>query len=179
MLRSLLTMALWVATLPLVAGTLPNRPVETLDLARYSGRWHEIAHLPIRFERKCAGDIVASYTPGDNDIIAAHYACRTRSGKTEDVHAVAKRSKGQPAGAFKVRFVPRWLAWLPKMWGDYWVIDLDPDYQWAVIGGPSGEHLWVMARRPGMQRALFEQIRQRAQQRGYPVDKLILTAPLE
>ncbi|MHB1056382.1 MAG: lipocalin family protein [Rhodanobacter sp.] len=179
MLRWLLTIALWAATLPLVAATLPNRPVDKLDLARYSGQWHEIAHLPMRFEKKCVSDVVATYTLGDNGSIVARYSCRTRSGRTDDVHGTAKRSQGQPAGAFKVRFVPRWLAWLPKMWGDYWVIDLDPDYRWAVIGGPGGEHLWVMARRPGMQRQLFERIRQRAQQRGYPVDKLILTAPLE
>ncbi len=179
MFRPLLTITLWVTALPLLAGTLPNRPIETLDLARYSGQWHEIAHLPIHFERKCAGDVVATYIPGDNGNIAARYACRTHDGKTERVEAVARKSKNQSAGAFKVRFVPRWLAWLPKMWGDYWVIDLAPDYQWAVIGGPDAKHLWVMARRPGMQRALFEQIRQRAQQRGYPVDKLIVTAPLE
>jgi apolipoprotein D and lipocalin family protein len=60
------------------------------------------------------------------------------------------------------------------VWADYWVVELDPDYRWAVVGGPSGKYLWILARTPSMDRAQYEAIRARAARRGYPVDQLVL-----
>ena len=59
------------------------------------------------------------------------------------------------------------------------MVELDPDCQWAVVGGPSRNYLWVLSRAPSMDRALFDAIRARAAQRGYPVDTLFVAAPLD
>jgi apolipoprotein D and lipocalin family protein len=178
MFRSLLLTSLFVAALPATSATLPNQPIDKLDLARYSGQWHEIAHLPMYFERKCSDTVIAVYTPETDGTIRAHYSCHTKAGKIDTVNATAKAARDPPDGAFKVRFVPGWLAWLPKTQGDYWVIDLATDYRWALIGGPSGKHLWIMSRDADMDSTLFEKIKDSARQRGYAVDQLILTAPL-
>lgn len=58
------------------------------------------------------------------------------------------------------------------------MIDLGPDYQWAVVGGPSHKYLWLLSRTPTMERALFERLKARARERGYRVDKLVMAAPL-
>jgi len=171
----LLTFAMAVSV-PVDAPTLPNRPVPALDLDRYAGQWHEIAHLPMFFQRKCLGAVTARYTPMPDGTIHVHNACRTSSGM-QTVDGVAKIVDGQPA-AFKVRFAPAWLGWLPRAWADYWVIDVSPDYQWAVVGSPSRKYLWILARRPDMERSLFESIKRRARQRGYPVEDLVLMAPV-
>ncbi|MEO8999502.1 MAG: lipocalin family protein [Rhodanobacter sp.] len=177
MLRPLLMTMLMIAALPTAAATtLPNRPVRALDLDRYTGQWHEIAHLPMYFQRKCVGAVTATYTSNPDDTIGVHNTCRTSEGmKTAD--GVAEVTKGQPA-ALKVRFAPAWLTWLPQVWADYWVIDVDTDYQWAVVGSPSRKYLWILSRQPNMPRGLFESLRQRALQRGYAVDKLVMMAPL-
>jgi apolipoprotein D and lipocalin family protein len=91
---------------------------------------------------------------------------------------VARIKDGQ-AGALEVRFAPGWLSWLPLSWADYWVIEVDPDYQWAVIGSPGQKHLWILARKAGMDRSLFQTLKDHSRLRGYNVDKLIITAPLE
>ena len=91
---------------------------------------------------------------------------------------VAKPVTGQP-GELKVRFAPRWLAWVPLVWADYWVIELDPDYQWAVVGSPSRKYLWILSRAPAMEMSLFKGILARARQRGYPMDSLVMAAPLD
>jgi apolipoprotein D and lipocalin family protein len=78
-----------------------------------------------------------------------------------------------------VRFAPRWLAWLPMVWADYWVIELDPDYRWAVVGSPSRKYLWVLSRTPSMDAGQFRAIRNRAAARGYPVERLVMAAPLD
>lgn len=177
MLRSLLTIALWIAGWPLMAATLPNRPLDTLDLARYSGQWHEIAHLPMYFERKCLKAVTATYTPNPDGTVHVHNSCRTAKGMMA-IDGVARMKDHQPA-ALEVRFAPAWLTWLPVAWADYWVIEVAPDYQWAVVGSPNRKHLWILSRHPALERGLFTAIRERARERGYPVDELILTAPLD
>jgi len=168
---------LMTAAIPTAATALPNEPVRVLDLARYVGQWHEIAHLPMFFQRRCVDTITATYTANPNGSINVHNACRTKGGTTDASEGVARKLDGQP-GALKVRFAPGWLAWLPWVWADYWVIDLDPDYQWAVVGGPSRKYLWILSRTPVMNRLLFQDVKDRAQQRGYPVDQLVMAAPL-
>ncbi|MEP7185196.1 MAG: lipocalin family protein [Rhodanobacter sp.] len=167
-----------MATIMPSASTRSNQPIDVIDLQRYAGLWHEIAHLPMFFQRHCVDTITATYTPLPDGNIRVYNACRTRDGSMEAADGTAKLVAGQ-AAALKVRFAPDWLSWLPLVWADYWVIELDPDYQWAVVGGPSRKYMWVLSRHPSMERVLFEQIRERARQRRYPVDKLVMAAPLD
>lgn len=155
----------------------PNAPVAELDLQRYAGQWHEIAHLPMFFQRKCASDITATYTPRPDGTIEVRNACRKRDGSQQVSEGIA-RSIAERPGQLEVRFAPRWLSWAPGVWADYWVIALDPDYRWAVVGGPSRKYLWILSREPRMPQAQFDTLRADAAARGYPVDRLVMAAPL-
>ena len=155
---------------------LSNAPVANLDLDRYSGRWHEIAHLPMYFQRKCVADTTATYTRKPDGTIEVDNACRKSDGDMQRSIGAAKPVPGQP-GALKVRFAPKWLGWVPGVWADYWVIDLDPQYRWAVVGGPSTKYLWILSRTPTMDSATLQSIRDRAAKRGYDVTKLVTTTP--
>jgi apolipoprotein D and lipocalin family protein len=180
--RLLATLLLASASVPAVHAAVPsarsveapleNAPVATLDLDRYAGRWHEIAHLPMFFQRQCVGDITATYTRQPDGRIEVRNACRTTSGERDESVGVARAVPGTP-GALKVRFAPAWLGWVPGIWADYWVVDLDPAYRWAVVGGPSRKYLWVLSREPVMSQATFDGIRARAARRGYPVRDLL------
>lgn len=75
-------------------------------------------------------------------------------------------------------FAPRWLRGLPFVWADYWIIDLDSEYQWAVVGSPTRKYLWILGRQPTMDRSLFRRLVDGAAARGYPVDRLIASADL-
>ena len=177
MFHPLPTIALWLAALPLLAASLPNRPVAALDMHRYAGQWHEIARLPMYFERHCLGAVTATYTPAPDGDIRIHNTCLTRSGG-QSAEATARTTPDQP-GVLDVRFTPAWLSWLPLARAEYWVIEVDADYRWAVIGSPDRKHLWILARRPALEHALCAALAERARQRGYPVDQLIVTASLE
>jgi apolipoprotein D and lipocalin family protein len=159
------------------AQELANEPVKQLDLKRYLGQWHEIAHLPMFFQRQCVDTITATYSTLPNGQVGVHNACRTRNGEMDASDGVA-RTTHAAAGALEVRFAPSWLDWVPWVWADYWVLDVDPDYRWAVVGSPSRKYLWVLSRDPHMQRAQFEALRHRAAERGYPIEKLVMSAPL-
>lgn len=151
---------------------LPNESVPALDLQRYSGQWHEIARLPMFFQRKCVANVTATYTVRADGMIGVRNACDRKDGDTRAAEAIARPVAGHP-GRLQVRFAPDWLGWAPMVWGDYWVVELDPEYRWAVVGGPDRKYLWILSRTPTMARAQYDAIRARAAQRGYPVDKLV------
>jgi len=174
MFRSLLfTVALASGVASAQEAPLPNASVPELDLQRYSGQWHEIAHLPMFFQRKCVANITATYTQRADGTVGVRNACDEKDGTRSVSEGTARTVAGHP-GRLEVRFAPGWLAWAPMVWADYWVVDLDPDYRWAVVGGPDRKYLWILSRTPTMPRAEYEAIRARAAQRGYPVDKLVL-----
>ncbi|MEO6103171.1 MAG: lipocalin family protein [Pseudoxanthomonas sp.] len=169
---------LLICMAPVARAANPVISVANLDISRYAGQWYEIAHLPTSFQAKCTGDITATYTLGDDDTgIGVRNACRTADGGTRVAEGVARMVEGRP-GRLEVRFVPDWLSWVPLVWADYWVIDLDPGYTWAVVGEPDREYLWILSREPAMDSALFEQIKARAIAMGYDLGPLLVTAPL-
>ncbi len=169
------TTTLWAeaASLPdvLPAGS-PNTPVEALELERYLGTWHEVARLPMFFQRKCTADTTARYAQRDDGRITVTNRCRTAKNDFIESQGLARTTAN--AGALEVTFVPSMLAWLPGVWADYWVIDLDPDYRWAVVGGPGQGALWVLSREATMDEALLMRLKQRAEARGYSLNEWIV-----
>ncbi|WP_372014642.1 lipocalin family protein [Pseudoxanthomonas sp. 10H] len=155
----------------------PVASVPDLELTRYAGHWYEIAHLPVSFQRQCAGDITATYALRADGTIAVRNACRTHDGSQVEAEGVARTVEGHP-GRLQVRFVPGWLSWVPLVWADYWVVAVDPDYQWAVVGDPDREYLWILSREPSMDAALFARLKARAEAMGYDLAPLVVAAPL-
>ena len=152
-----------------------NVPVPAVDLARYTGLWYEIAHLPMHFQRKCVGNTTARYMTQQDGTITVRNRCQTEDGSYQQVDGEARRV-GESTSQLEVRFAPGWLSWLPMVWGDYWIIALDKDYQWAVVGNKKADNLWILSRTPTMDEALRKQLLTRAQHMGYPVEKIELTS---
>jgi apolipoprotein D and lipocalin family protein len=175
MSRTLLAL-LWLVALPLAAAE-PVRAVPALDLSRYAGQWHEIARLPMVFQKHCRGEITANYGLREDGQVDVHNRCAVADGGYSDADGVARLDPDHPA-QLQVRFAPDWLAWLPPVWADYWVIALDPDYQWAMVGEPKRRYLWILARTPHMPQARFEQLKAEAARMGYDLTPLIVSAPL-
>lgn len=177
-MHSLRALLLLVGAIAPVAGAnTAVTAVQELDVSRYAGHWYEIARLPMPFQKNCARDVTAAYTLREDDLIGVRNACVTAEGKPIVAEGVARRVDGHP-GRLKVRFAPKWLSWLPFVWADYWVIDLDPGYTWAVVGEPGRDYLWVLSREPSMDRRRLERIKARAAAMGYELDGLIVSAPL-
>jgi apolipoprotein D and lipocalin family protein len=158
----------------------PLQVVAPVDFKRYAGIWYEQARLPNRFERTCSGPVSAEYTPRPDGTLEVRNRCqRTDGGLDESVgSARVVRVPGQPgAGRLEVRFAPAWLAWLPLVWGDYWILKLDRDYQVALVGTPNRDYLWVLSRAPQLDAALLQAELDYARTLGFDVDKVIRTGP--
>jgi apolipoprotein D and lipocalin family protein len=72
----------------------------------------------------------------------------------------------------EVRFAPDWLSFLPMVWGDYWVIDLDPQYQVAAVSDPKRDYLWVLSRTPQIDPKVYDDLLLRLQHQQFDVRKL-------
>jgi apolipoprotein D and lipocalin family protein len=145
-LTPLLAGAVVLVALSAPAQEPPVRTVDSVDLDRYVGVWHEVARYPNSFQDQCASDVTATYGLREDDRIRVVNRCRTAGGKMDEAEGVARVVKGSRNTRLEVRFAPRWLGWLPFVWGDYWVIGLDADYRWVVVGTPDRKYLWVLAR---------------------------------
>ena len=146
----------------------PVASVPSVDLARYSGKWFEIASFPMFFQRNCVGDTTAEYAAKPNGDISVHNRCRTSSG-FDDATGNATRVEGFGNSRLKVSFF-----WPFK--ADYWVIGLDPSYRWAVVGNPNRKYLWVLSRTAQLPPALLEAALASARQQGFDLTQLRYTA---
>jgi apolipoprotein D and lipocalin family protein len=166
--RNLLIAVLSTLLSASAAGAGPVEAVPSLELERYAGRWYEIARYPQFFQRNCAGDVTADYTLQDEGQIRVVNRCRREDGEEIDARGVARRADAAgPASRLEVRFAPRWLSALPFVWADYWVIALDPEYRWAVVGSPSREYLWILSRTPQLDDASYARILESIVAQGY------------
>jgi apolipoprotein D and lipocalin family protein len=143
--------------------------VPDLDLQRYSGTWFEVARLPNRFQRKCAGNVTATYTVRADGKISVVNECKKMDGSMERAKGTAKLAhQDGPKSKLKVTFF-----W--PFYGDYWVIDLDPEYRWAVVGTPNRKYFWILSRSRELAGDVTEGILRRAREKGFALERLIRT----
>jgi apolipoprotein D and lipocalin family protein len=157
----------------LAADKVPVQVVQGMDVQRYAGTWFEIARFPNRFQKQCAGDVSATYTPQDDQTIRVDNKCRLADGKYDEAIGVARQKDRTEANTkLKVRFAPPWMSWLPFVWADYWVIVLDADYRYAAVGTPDREYLWLLSRSPQMDGDTYAGLLEQVKSQGYDVSRL-------
>lgn len=169
--------ALALAQAP-VAGVQPQPALGTiasLDVARYMGTWYEIAKYPNWFQKKCVADTRADYQLKDNGRVQVVNRCRLESGEMNEALGEARQIGPASSPRLEVRFAPSWLSLLPMVWGDYWVIDLDPGYQLVAVSEPKREYLWVLARSPKVDPAAYQDLLGRLKAQGLDPSRLELT----
>lgn len=152
------------------------KTIASLDVPRYLGTWYEIAKFPNWFQKKCISNTKAVYTAKPDGNIRVLNSCKTASGETSEAEGLARQIGAKDSPKLEVRFAPAWLSFLPMVWGDYWVIDLDPQYQLAAVSDPSREYLWVLSRTPQLDPKAYADLLQRLQQQRFDIQKLELTS---
>ena len=103
--------------------------------------------------------------------------CRLADGGLNEAVAVARQLGEATSPRLKVRFAPAWLSFLPAVWGDYWVIDLDDEYQLAAVSEPTREYLWILSRAPQVDPERYAQVLDRLSRKGFDPGRLVV-APL-
>lgn len=153
----------------------PVRTVDAVDLDQYLGRWYELARFPARFQRNCVGDVTATYSRRDDGRIDVVNRCREADGGWNEAKGIARVVDERTRAKLEVRFAPAWLSFLPAVWGDYWIIGLDDDYQWAVVGTPDRKYLWILSRTPDVVEPVYAAALDRARENGFDTSRLVPT----
>ncbi|UUS61757.1 MULTISPECIES: lipocalin family protein [unclassified Acinetobacter] len=154
------------------AETVAPQAVDQVDIRQYAGKWYEIAHLPMYFQRKCVLDISAHYTVNADQTMGVLNSCRIENGKMISSEGVAY-PQNQGNSKLKVSFLPPGLRWIPFTKGHYWVLRVDPEYKVALVGGPSTKYLWILSREPQLDEAIYKSYLETAKYYGYDITKLI------
>jgi apolipoprotein D and lipocalin family protein len=150
-------------------GTIDLPVVREVDIEKYSGTWYEIARLPNSFEKglKC---VTATYTlREDGKIEVINRGHKTgKPGKISKIKGVARiPDKNQPA-KLKVTFF-----W--PFSGNYYIIELDKDYRYALVGEPSRKYLWILARDKKLDMKIYESLLKKAEEMGFDSKSVIRT----
>ncbi len=148
------------------------KPIAALDVPRYMGMWYEVAKFPNWFQRKCASDTQAKYRLLDNGRIQVTNRCRKSNAEWMQAEGEARQIGGTNSAQLQVRFAPSWLAALPFVWGNYWVIDLDPGYELVAVSEPGKEYLWILARQPQVPAEAYNALLRRLTEQGLDVGRL-------
>lgn len=170
-----LAVAAWGVAAQTTATPAPLPPVSTiatLDVPRYMGTWYEVAKFPNRFQAKCVANTRARYLAQTDGSVQVLNSCVTADGSTIDALGRAIQVGATTSPKLQVRFAPAWLSWLPQVWGDYWVIDLDADYQLAAVSDSKREYLWVLSRTPQLNDKAYGALIERLKAQHFEVQKL-------
>lgn len=165
-------LALLLSVLPTTGANAeppPLRTVPHVDLARYAGTWYEIASYPQRFEKGCTGT-TATYTIRADGTVEVVNRCARDSldGRVTVARGRARVVDRESNAKLKVSFF-----W--PFWGDYWIIDLGPDYEYAVVGHPGRHYLWILGRGPTLAPDVYAGILARLRAQGYDTARLVRT----
>ena len=146
--------------------SIPNKTVDRVDLKKFAGTWYSLYSIPTMFD-KGSHETTTHYTWDKGGYYDVVTTCKEGDeGKIRTVKSKIFQVEGTNNSQMKAQFL-----WPFKV--DYWVIDLAPDYSYVVVGHPDYKFLFIMSRKPSMDKALYEKIVERCKDMGYPVEKLV------
>ncbi len=168
MKRQIRRLAALVALIVVGCTSVPDgvNPVESFQLAKYLGRWYEIARLDHSFERGLTR-VTATYSRlEDGGVRVVNRGYSEKTNEWEDAEGEAYFVEGSNRGYLKVSFSG-------PFYGSYIIFALDLDYQWAVVAGPDKSYLWILARTPTISEDLKASLVAKARAAGFDTSKLI------
>jgi len=170
---ALLIAALCVVTLTGCPASNPPDTVASVDLNRYVGKWYEIAKYFQFFEIGLVG-VTAEYALNDDGTVSVTnrgFMC-TLDGSESTIHGVATVVDKTTNAKLSVKFDPFPASLFP---GDYWIVELGADYEYAVVSDPNRATLWILSRTPHMDPAVYDEIIASLDDKGFDTTKLELT----
>ncbi len=161
------TILLVLLLFPLSVFGADSLPVfEKVDLNRYLGTWHEIARLPMFFQRNCVSDVTAVYSLRPDGKIGVLNQCRQKDGTLRRASGTARVVDQSTNAKLKVSFF-----W--PFSGDYWILQLGPNYEYAMVGEPRRKYLWILSRQPELDEQTYLNLMAKARLLGFDTSRLI------
>lgn len=144
---------------------IPNKPVTSVDIKRYSGTWYSLYSIPTSFD-KGSRETTTNYTwNAKKEYYDVVTTCTTENNDLKTVKSKLFQVEGTHNAEMKAQFL-----WPFKV--DYWVVALADDYSWVVVGHPDHKFLFIMSRKPSISKQTYTDLIAKCKAMGYPVEKL-------
>lgn len=149
----------------------PLEVVPSVNIEKYMGTWYEIARYPNSFQKEDCVAVQVQYSLRPDGKVKVFNSCREGSanGKEKSIEGKAWSVDKETNAKLKVQFF-----WPFR--GDYWIIQLDKDYKYAVVGHPKRTFLWILSRTPSLDESTFSAIVQKLIDQGYDPARMIVTS---
>ena len=138
--------------------------VQLVDLDQYAGVWYEMARIPNQFEKNLEC-VTAEYVINDGKIEVINRGFNTEKNKWAESRGKAKESGPKGTSQLKVSFF-----W--PFSGDYYIMNITPDYEYALVGSPTRDFLWVLSRTPSLSKSMKEKFSNQASKEGFEISNL-------
>jgi apolipoprotein D and lipocalin family protein len=145
------------------------KTVDHVDVKRYMGTWYEIAKFPQRFQKGLVG-VTATYSLLPNGKVRV-----INSGYKEDFNGKLKTAKGKAWVVDTATNAKLKVSFFWPFSGNYWILELGKDYEYAIIGEESHNYLWILSRTPQMDKTVYNELLRRVQEKGFDISKLETT----
>ncbi|KAH7708342.1 hypothetical protein AAVH_24419 [Aphelenchoides avenae] len=127
------------------------------------------------FERDCESNITADYFADGPNKLGIRNACVKKDGSISTAYGTAYQKDKSKPGQLKATFASPAFQWMPFLWADYWVLLLEDNYEWALIGEPNRTYLWILSREPTLTKLIFDMLTHHIDKLGYDASKLIVS----
>jgi len=165
-MKNIAAITLTLITFAAKAQTQPLQTVDKVELDRYAGKWFEIASFPASFQKNCTCT-TAEYTVMPKGYVKVVNKCNKKSPEGRLAVAKGKAYVVDTNSNAKLKVSFFW-----PFYGDYNIIELAPDYSYAVVGTVSRQYLWILSRSPVMAANMYTELTERAKAQGFDITKL-------
>lgn len=143
--------------------------LKSVDLTKYVGLWYEIAKIPNRFQKQCVKGTTAQYKLLKDGNIEVINSCLTEEGEKDVADGLARIVDKKTNSKLEVSFVS--IFGIRLFWGDYWILGLGDDYEYAVVGTPSRKYGWILSRTPILDKQKLNKAYETLNNAGYDIKK--------
>ena len=145
----------------------------SFKLEPYQGKWYEIARFKNPFQKKCLKNVTAEYQLLENGMIEVTNQCEEKNGKIDSIKGLARIQDQNNPSKLEVSFFDI-FGWRP-IWGDYWVLYIDSNYSWSVVGDRKSQYGWILSRTPALAASNLKKAKLILDENGYDSTKLLMT----
>ncbi|HKY35817.1 MAG TPA: lipocalin family protein [Polyangiaceae bacterium] len=168
-LRSLAAyLSVLITSMAVVACQDEPLDVAPVELSRMQGRWFEIAKLPRPSQAGCSGTTAEYHMKSTSELLVVN-ECHEGDLQGPIRRAAARAVATDPSVPAKLSLD------FGFAYGDFWILEVGAEYEYAVIGHPTRNYLWIMSRAPRLPRETLDGVLQRAKARGFPTGILSYT----
>lgn len=171
-MRKTLLAAIYASSFFAVSAQAEVSTVPSVDLQRYLGKWYEVASIPQSFQSHCVGNTTAEYSMAERGRIKVLNSCDKAKGGRSEAEGRAEVVDEKSNSKLKVTFV-KIIDWIFAFGGGYWIIDLAPDYSYALVGDPSAKYAWILSRTPALPMETYLRAEAKFRKEGYDTCQIL------